>query len=360
MKSLVSIAAVALCLVLSCCGGKNRWTVDGQIDGAQGLTLNLEASNNGMWYQLDSVKIDDDGHFSMSADAAGYPDIYRLRLGDQLIYFPIDSIETITVKAAKGAADYSISGSAIADVMREVDAKVAAVAARKGPAGAAADKDLKRQLAGMLLGDPSGIAAYYIINKRVGDTQLFNPADKGDLRIIGAVANAFVEKRPNDPRTAYLRKLYLSNRNLSAAAADTLVLTEKALVDFSLKDEAGKSVKLSDVASKGNVVALNFTVYDADPSPEFNRHLAAIYNASKAQGFEIVQVAIDDDQFSWLKSAKNLPWITLYAPESSRASILMGYNVGSVPATFIINRRGEIVERQDDVTKLQASVSRYL
>ena len=93
LKCLVAGAALAL----SACHGSNEWTVDGRIDGADGKTMVVEACDNGRWYPIDSVTLDGAGRFSISHPAAGYPDIYRLRLGDKMLYFPIDSIETVTV-----------------------------------------------------------------------------------------------------------------------------------------------------------------------------------------------------------------------------------------------------------------------
>ena len=40
--------------------------------------------------------------------------------------------------------------------------------------------------------------------------------------------------------------------------------------------------------------------------------------------------------------------------------MLRDYNVGSLPATFVINRQGELVERVPDISHLAATVARYL
>lgn len=350
-----------MAIVLASCAD-TAWHVKGNVEGGEGKTLLLEASHNGNWYALDSVTLDGKGGFDISQTPVGYPDIYRLRLGDRSIYFPIDSIETVTVEttASNFADDYSLSGSVEAETLADVDRKIAAAVKSKGAQAAATDSLLKRELSGMLIADPSGIVAYYIINKRVGDRQLFDPANKSDLRVIGAVANAFVQNRPHDPRTSYLSSLYLTYRKAATQPTDTLIVAEAPIVDFMLKDENGSPRSLSEIASHGNVVLLNFTIYDADKSPDYNRLLASLYDTYHDQGLDIVQVAIDDDQFEWVKSAKNLPWITLYAPEHERAKILMSYNVGNLPLAFVINRKGELVERIDDASMLRTAVSRYM
>lgn len=80
------------------------------------------------------------------------------------------------------------------------------------PSRVVADSLLKRELGRKLLANPSGVVAYYIVNKRIGGMPLFDPANRLDHRIIGAVANAYERVHPDDPRTGYLRKLYLSGR----------------------------------------------------------------------------------------------------------------------------------------------------
>ncbi len=355
------LAVASLFAVLSTSCGKDEWTVKGDIEGGDGKTIFLEASTNGRWYVLDSVKLED-GDFEFNSEPSGFPDIYRLNLDGKFIYFPIDSIETVSVDASLAGTEvnYSLSGSPSAEMLSDVDHKVALVAKKHGEAAVATDSLLKRELAGMLLGNPASPVAYYIINKKVGFTPVFNPEVRSDLRIIGAVANAYHQYRPNDPRAESLRKLYVSHRNYNKQATDTIRVAEIPILDFELFDENGAKQSLSGFTSKGGVVVLNFTTYDAAASPEFNMQLNKIYSANKGSGLEIVQVAVDKSQFDWEKAAKNIPWVTLYAPENVRADILLKYNVGQLPATYVINRDGDLVERVDDVAKLSGVVERYL
>ena len=105
---------------------------------------------------------------------------------------------------------------------------------------------------------------------------------------------------------------------------------------------------------------LNFTVYSAEQSPAFNLELAKIYEKRKAAGLEIYQVAIDEDEFQWKQSAKNLPWITVYNSPVTGAANLMSYNITTLPAIFIINRKGEIVERVENIADLDARLKKYM
>lgn len=361
-----AVASLAAMAVISSCSDK-KWTAQGTIANGDGKTMLLEAPNgHGGWYPADTIEIGRNGSFTVKGEPAGHPEVYRLTLDGQSLYFPIDSLESVSIESDANAfaTDYIVSGSESADKMQQINALIDKVVKHDGEQAVAYDPELKRALAEQILRDPAGIVAYYTIFRRVGNTMLFDPTVKTDLRLIGAVANAFAHQRPADPRTAFLKDFYISNRKSSGmttfSPTDTIVAEEIKVPEISLLDNTGKPQSLSEVASKGNVVVLNFTAYSAEASPAFNIELAKIYNACKDRGFEIYQVAVDDDEFFWKQAAANLPWITVYNSPKSGAENLLRYNVTSLPATFIINRNGELVERVDDVTRLDSAVHRYL
>lgn len=351
-------------LILAACSNSNSWTVEGAIEGADSADLILEASNNGRWYPVDTVALPASGNFSFTRPAAGYPDIYRLRLGNRVLYFPIDSIETISVMARADAFDseYTLSGSPAAEELMAIDRRLNDAATTLG-ADIATDSVLKRELGNRLLGDPSGIVAYYIINKQIGGRALFDPNNKLDLRVIGAVANAFNERRPSDPRTAYLTRLYTSRRTAmtpSSSPSDTIVAPAIGVLDISLLDETGTRHSLADLATKGHPIILNFTIYSAEGSQIINLALNKAYEQYRNAGLEIYQVGLDADEYTWQQSARNLPWITVYNSPADGTANLVKYNVTSIPATFIISRDGEIKARIDDIDNLSAEIAPYL
>ncbi len=145
----------------------NTWTVDGTIDGADNQALVLEASHNGHWYPLDTVVLKGRAISSLRVRLPDIPTYTVCVRPTAPFYFPIDSIETVTVNASASAfdTDYTLAGSQAAESLMAVDRKLIDVANRLG-AAAVTDSLLKRDLGTQLLSDPSGIVAYYIINKR--------------------------------------------------------------------------------------------------------------------------------------------------------------------------------------------------
>ncbi|MDE6485544.1 MAG: AhpC/TSA family protein [Duncaniella sp.] len=346
---ILSAAASLGVLLLSGCGNGNKWTVKGELDPAAGNMIAVEASDNGRWYVLDSVKVSDSGKFSFSHEAMGYPDVYRLRNDNVTVYFPVDSIETVSVSHDGGR--YMLAGTPQADMMMKADSIIALDIP---------EPEMKNALARLILTDPSSITSYYAINRKIAGKPLFDPAVKKDLRVIGAVANAYNEQRPADPRSAYLKRLYLSSRRQAGEGGTTVLANEINAPEINLYDNTGVRRSLNELASQGKVVVLNFTSYVAEESPAFNLLLNSIYEKYHGAGLEIYQVALDDDEYNWKRSADNLPWITVINDAHNSSQVLLDYNVGSIPTVFILNRNGDVVERVTDLGELEKLVAKYM
>jgi len=358
-QTLMMLIAV---VALTACNG-NKFQVQGNIQGANdSTTLVLEQSSNGAWLVVDSVDVDGSGNFKVNADAPEVPGIYQLRCGDKTICFPIDSLDHLTIKTqlASFDTDYTIEGSDHATQVMEIDK--AAMRYARGQESEAAFQQWKSDLARRVASDPSGIVAYYAINKYINGKPLFDPTNDNDLRIIGAVANAFNSFRPNDPRTAYLvQQLIEGQRRRRAATAptDTVYADVASLIDIKLQDYNGKDYSLSQVAANHRVVLLDFTMYQTEVAPRLNKLLHDIYKKYSGRGLTIFQVGLDTDNVAWRQAAQNLPWITVFDPMSVDSKTVGAYNVMGIPTTFII-RNGEIVERVEDASQLESAVARYM
>ncbi len=359
MKKFLMMIIAAI--VLTACNG-NKFHVSGTIEGASDTTIVLEQSSNGEWFIIDTVKVNKKGEFSIDATAPEVPSIYQLRMGNQAICFPIDSLDNLTINAKlpNFAMDYSLSGSEHAMQVMKIDKEAMRFAGGKG-----SDAELqtwKDQLARQIVADPSGIVAYYTINKYINGKPLFDPMNDNDLRIIGAVANAFNSFRPEDPRTDYLVNLLLDGqrrRRSMTAPTDTVYADVASIIDVKLQDYTGKEYKLSQVAADHRVVLLDFTAYGTEISPQLNKLLNDIYQSYHSHGLEIYQVSVDPDNVTWREAAKNLPWITVFDPMGINSQTVGAYNVTGIPTTFII-KGGEIVERIEDASRLKAAVARYM
>ena len=355
---------MAFLAMLAACTGGDKFKVSGKVDGASDTTkLMLEVSSNGKWFVVDSAVVDGNGSFAFVEQAPEFPNIYRIRMGEQSIYFPIDSTDVLSITTKMKAFDtsYTLDGTLHAKEVMEIDKKAMSMSGNQANAEQMAA--WKKQLAQQILKDPSGIVAYYVINKYIDDKPLFDPTIDFDFKVIGAVANAFNAYRKNDPRTQYLVEQTLEGQKLRRQQKGGVKQIEAQLInliDIKLQDEQGKEHSLQAEASKGGVTLLNFTMYDQPFSPALNKLLNDLYTQYRAKGLSIYQVGLDQNLGQWRAAAGNLPWVTVYDPNGEMSQNVRAYNVNAIPVVFIINRQGEIVERVEDISLLQEHVERHL
>lgn len=355
---LTMLAALAVSLASCSKGGKA--TVKASIYGAEGKTALLELANNGSWDIVDSAKVSGNSSLSFDIQRATYPDIYRLTVDGKSVYFPVDSTETVTIDAAFADMDTrsSIAGSADAEMMQKINDGLNAALAASPAAEVLADKDLKRQLASIVQSDWSSIAAYYLINKTIGNQRLYNPANAFDRNIIAAVANSYLEKKPDDPRTALLENIALSHRR--AYTPGTPVEAQEIMFpELSLKDVNGNVRTLGEVWDGSKAVIVSFTAYTAEESPAYQLALGEVYSKYRDRGLSIYQVSCDSEEYRWRMAAKEIPWTAVYCAPDDAAQILR-YNVQALPTTFVIDGSGEHFDRIGDIADLDATVARYL
>lgn len=148
---------------------EKKWHAEGTVEGAESASLIVEAPNGrGGWYALDTVTTDKKGRFKVAGVPAGHPEVFRLTLDGKSLYFPIDSLESVDIRAnaATFATDYTVSGSESADKLQHINDLINKTIKEKGAEATAFDPDLKRQLAEAVLRDPAGAVAYYTISAK--------------------------------------------------------------------------------------------------------------------------------------------------------------------------------------------------
>lgn len=361
MKSSYIAAAFVAVALASCARHPKGWGVEGEINGEGEFTLALEGFNNGIWYVVDSLRTED-GKFKYDSDVpAPFPEIMRLGLGDRYIYFPVDSLDHISIlaDAADFSNDYRLDGSPQARTIKSLDSLINISVAERGTLLTLADRSLKNELFVRAFEDPSVMPLYYLINKSVGNNALFDISDSGDLRFFGAVAQRFMTDSPDDPRGQFLADVYKNARAAKSPNVMEIEVPEMSIIDIARIDSRGVSHSLADMASKGDVVLLSFTVYGSESSPAYNVLLNSLYEKYHSKGLQIYQVAFDDDESFWKENARNIPWTAVWNSTTDGNVVLANYNVRRLPATFIIDRSGTVAARVDDPAGLEKEVARF-
>ncbi|WP_099464625.1 MULTISPECIES: TlpA disulfide reductase family protein [Parabacteroides] len=384
MKQISTKLLVVLCvmsfLFTSC--NKSEFTVKGVVAGADGQIMYLENVGISNVTLLDSVKLTASGKFKFSKPRPAFPDFYQLRLNNQLINFSVDSTETITIAADAGtfATSYTVDGSEnckamkaitlaqldanqiIGRLRKEYEAKQLADTTYRDKVLAAANayKDVAFKY---IYSAPMSAAAYFALFQQVDGLLFFDLYDKKDSKAYGAVATSFDHYYPESPRSKHLHNLALQSIKVIRAQRPVILnnveANEISFVDIALPNVRGNVVKLSEIA-KDRPVLINFTAFQTEWSPALNMELGDLYTKYHDKGLEIYQISLDSDSHFWKNGASNLPWICVRDPQSVYSQIAGLYNVKQLPAIFILDRKGNLVKRVDDVKKLESDVKSVL
>ena len=377
------LTVLGLCMFfLSACNYSSDFTVKGVVAGADGQLMYLENVGISNVVTLDSIKLAPGWKFKFTEKRPEYPDFYRLRLNNQLINFAVDSTETISFVADAGtfATSYSVEGSenskaikaitlaqldanqAISRLRKEYEDKMISDTTYRMKVLAAADayKEVARKY---IYSAPMSTAAYFALFQQIDGLLFFDLYDRKDVKAYGAVATSYNHTYPESPRSKHLYNLTLQSMKVLRAQRpvdySNVETKEISFLDIELPDVRGEVVKLSTVAP-GKVVLINFTAYQTEWSPALNMALGELYTKYHDQGLEIYQVSLDSDFHFWRNGASNLPWVTVHDPQSVYSQVAGLYNVKQLPALFILDRKGNLVKRVEDVKKLETDVKAVL
>lgn len=354
----IAVSAALLGAVVCACSHEPKFKVSGDVEGAGGESLVLEKSDfHGRWIAVDSTRVNDSGKFEIKAEAPASPEIYRLTLGDRFIYFPVDSIESLTINSTKSefGSKFELSGTPTAENLAAFEHELMALQATDSASLA----NFKRAVYSKYIKDNgASILGYYVLTKVYNNKPLYDPANRDDAKFYAAVATQFENLRPGDPHGRMVREVAMNamrNHNLGRGKQYVVEAEEIRVIDVELPDADNVTRKLSDFVGKGKPVVVVFSAMNEPDSPAFNRELAKIYNAHGGN-VEIYQISFDEGLYEWRNAVKNLPWINVIDPNGTASTALRDYNVGALPAVFLYNADGDLVSRPETLAELAKSL----
>ena len=383
MKKITFVALAAL--TITACSSGPKFQVNGDISGADGKMLYLEASGLEGIAALDSVKLKGEGAFSFKQPRPESPEFYRLRIDDKVINFSVDSIETLQIKApyVDFSTAYTIEGSGNSNKIKELTLKQIDLQKNVDDLLATLrnnniSHDIFEDSLATLLNNykedvkvnyifaaPNTAAAYFALFQKLNNYLIFDPLNnKDDVKCFAAVATSLNNYYPHADRSKNLYNIVIKGMKNTRAPQQkvmelpTEAVSEIGIIDINLRDMKGNMHKLSDL--KGKVVILDFTIYQSAVSPTHNYMLRDLYDKYAAQGLEIYQVSLDADEHYWKTTADNLPWVCVRDANGVYSSVAAAYNVQSLPAVFLINRKSELSARGETIKDLDAAVKALL
>lgn len=138
------------------------------------------------------------------------------------------------------------------------------------------------------------------------------------------------------------------------------VVVGKPAPKFSAKSPEGKLISLDE--SLGKVTIVDFWASWCAPCRKENPNVVALYNEYHSKGLNIIGVSLDQDAKKWKDAiAKdNLSWIHVSNLKYWDEPIGKQYGISSIPATFILDSKGNIVAKDLRGDALRAKVKELL
>ncbi len=130
--------------------------------------------------------------------------------------------------------------------------------------------------------------------------------------------------------------------------------------DFSAPTPDGKLLSLKE--SMGKVTIIDFWASWCKPCRIENPNVVRVYNKYHAKGLNIIGVSLDKKQESWTKAIAddNLDWNHVSHLQFWQEPIARTYGVRSIPATFILDEKGNVIAKNLRGPALESKISELL
>ena len=354
------IAAASVALAAAACSDTAH--INGDVEQASSSEVIVKLLNVNRFEVLDTVAVDASGKFSYDVDVQeGQPEFVYLFHGDRKIAsLLLSKGEKVTVKADT-LGNYTVSGSEESEKLAQVEKDYAAVTARINALASQMEGADAQHIAELNSAVTKEYVAYYrdrvkyvmSNSKSLSVIPVFYQVLGENLSVFGQltdgihfanICDSLETVYPDSKYVQTLRKEAQTRMEMMQLNARIGSADEIGFPDITLPNAKGEKVRLSDIDSK--VVLVQFWTSTDATQKMFNIDvLKPLYEDYHKKGFEIYQIALDPDKATWAKVLKeqNLPWINVCDGLGASSPYVLLYNIGALPATYIISN-GDLVD----------------
>ena len=167
------------------------------------------------------------------------------------------------------------------------------------------------------------------------------------MDFLQEIADIFNRQRPELKITRqFNEKIERIRKTAIGSLAPDIVLTKKD----------GRRIKLSN--NIGKYVLLDFWAAWCNPCRIENINYARLYKKYKDKGFEIFSVSVDTNEKLWQNASEkdNISWINITDLKGWVTASAVDYNITAIPANFLIDPAGKIIDKNIRGEDLQAKL----
>ncbi len=356
-KTLIFAAAM---MVAAACGSNAR--IEGVVSDAPSSEVVVKLLNVNHYEVLDTVKTDASGKFAYKvAVEEGQPEfIYVFYKDTKVASLLLEAGDKVAV-VADTLGNFSVEGSEESLKLAQVEKEYADALVRLSDlssksltaTGSEADA-IKRQMGQEYINYYRSRVKYVMQNSRsLTVVPVFFQNFGSDLPVFSQSTDAIHFSNISDslemvyPESRYVKALRAeAKRRQNYLELESRLNSAESIgfPDIELPDLNANKVKLSEVDSKV-IMVFFWSSSDANQKMFNLDFLKNIYEDYHKKGLEIYQVSLDPDKAAWARVVKEqkLPWINVCDSRGSASPYVALYNIGSVPAAFVI-ADGELVD----------------
>jgi peroxiredoxin len=362
---------IAAMLIQACSSNPNEFSIKGDFENADNeKVILMQLKTDGM-KKVDSVKLGTEGKFHFTG-FTNIPAFFVVQADRSktitLLVKPGDNI-SLTANLNKFNSSYDIDGSKdskkIMKLRRNLEGNIAKLdslgrfykqnpnnennqklRARLNKVSKDIVQEQKNYTKEFIDNNLNSMVSLMALYQQIGPrSYVLDP--KKDFKYFEKVDSSLMSQYPNSgPVKSLHSQVEQMKKQMEAEKkkAERLGIGQEA-PEIALPNPEGDTIALSSL--RGNYVLLDFWASWCKPCRVENPNLVKAYNKYNDKGFEIYQVSLDKKRTSWKKAIKkdNLSWTHVSDLKFWNSSAARTYNIKSIPANFLLNKKGEIIDK---------------
>lgn len=375
MKLSVSfiLATIAIFLAFGC-SNDNKVIINGHFFGEAGKKVSLERlSLKEGTLRIDTTTTNEKGQFSFDITPNDTtPIFYNVVMNNSYVPILAKPGETLEISAVGNIYyNYTVEGSEGSNLVKEFNNLVRNTSLkldsiikiydvtnnerRQQQLGVEYQKEfnnLKRSAIEFIVVNNSSLASLmplYQPYDRNREQYLFSEAE--DFFYFKMIRDSLQQHYPNSPYIISLNNdvKQVETAHEGAIKLDSMikqsVSDNRTFPNISMKNATGQISELAQY--DGHITLLCFTASTPVELKTVNQELMGVYNQYKAKGFKIYQIFLDNSKSQWLStvSTMKIPWTTVCDEMGQNSPSVSLYNVTKVPANFLFDKKGNIIDK---------------